>query len=50
VLKAGGGSAPKLLEHGGRGRAGAYRPRPFMGPAMAAELPQAAANFKSLIR
>ncbi|MBY0513082.1 MAG: hypothetical protein K2P78_04125 [Gemmataceae bacterium] len=42
--------APPLLEYGGSGKAGHYRPRPFMGPAFATELPQAAPNFKALIR
>lgn len=51
VLNKSGPSAPKALEHGGAGKGGkTYRARPFMAPAMLAELPNAPKGFKDLIR
>lgn len=48
------GDAPRLLESGGigvaKGRPAKYRPRPFMGPAFAAELPRAAPQFKAAFK
>jgi len=57
LLRAG-AQAPRLLEHGGeatletkRGRKRArYRPRPFMGPAFAAEKPKLPALWKNSVR
>lgn len=48
-----GSTAPRLLEEGGvsveGGKRRTYRPRPFMQPAFAAELNQAAPAFKAMI-
>ena len=53
-----GSTAPKLLEHGGEGvkqtkdgaKPARYRPRPFMGPAFAAEQPKLPGMWKDSIR
>ena len=53
-----GSPAPRLLEHGGDTtiatrtgpRRARYRPRPFMGPAFRAELPQLPAIWKHSVR
>lgn len=54
-----GGSAPRLLEHGGtatnrdrkgKPRLASYEPRPFMRPAMDAEVPKFAALFRGALK
>jgi len=57
VLMGSRSGAPERLEHGGAGvvggrerRVAVYRPRPFMVPALDAELPRAPQLFKGLIR
>ena len=53
-----GSTAPRLLEHGGDGtvatkkgpKPARYRPRPFMGPAFAAEQPTLPALWKDSVR
>jgi hypothetical protein len=48
------GEAPKLLEYGGEVSRDAkrlrYRPRPFMGPAYAAELPRVSDLWKNSVK